>query len=83
MLDGLLHPHSSIPYVQIGRSIVLYTVSLLSRDSCERVFISQLMYVALWGKGEMRVGFWWGELREKDHLKDIGVGVKIILKNWH
>jgi len=41
------------------------------------------MYVALWGKGEMRVGFWWGELREKDHLKDIGVGVKIILKNWH
>ena len=43
MLDGLLHPHSSIPYVQMGRSIVLYSVSLLSRDSCERVFISQLM----------------------------------------
>jgi len=32
------------------------------------------------GKREMRVGFWWGELREKDHFKDIGVGVKIILK---
>ena len=44
-LDGLLHPHSSIPYVQIGCSIVLYTVSLLSRDSCERVFISQLMFL--------------------------------------
>jgi len=43
VLDGLLHPHSSIPYVQTRRSIVLYTVSLLSRDSCERVFISQLM----------------------------------------
>jgi len=43
VLDGLLHPHSYIPYVQMGRSIVLYTVSLLSRDSCERVFISQLM----------------------------------------
>ena len=43
MLDDLLHPHSSIPYVQMGRSIVLYTVSLLSRDSCERVFINQLM----------------------------------------
>jgi len=37
VFDGLLHPHSSIPYVQMGRSIVLYTVSLLSRDSCERV----------------------------------------------
>ena len=31
VLDGLLHPHISIPYVQMGRSIVLYTVSLLSR----------------------------------------------------
>jgi len=40
VLDGLLHPYSSIPYVKMGRSIVLYAVSLLSRDSCERVFIS-------------------------------------------
>jgi len=47
VLDGLLHPHSSIPYVQMGRSIVLYTVSLLSRDGCERVFNSQLMSLSL------------------------------------
>jgi len=47
VLDGLLHPHSSIPYIQMGRSIVLYTVSLLSRDSCERVFIGQLMFFSL------------------------------------
>jgi len=47
VLDGLLHPHSSNPYVQMGRSIVLYTVSLLSRDSCERVFSSQLMFLSL------------------------------------
>jgi len=45
VLDGLLHPHSSIRYVQMGCSIVLYTVSLLSRDSCERVFISQLLFL--------------------------------------
>ena len=47
MLDGLLHAHSSIPYVQMFRSIALYTVSLLSRDSCERAFISQLMFLSL------------------------------------
>ena len=47
MLDGLLHPHSSILCVQMGRSIVLYTVSLLSGDSWERVFISQLMLCCL------------------------------------
>jgi hypothetical protein len=43
VLDGLLRPHSSVPYVQMGRSIAFFTVSLLSRDSCERAFISQLM----------------------------------------
>ena len=43
MLDGLLHHHSSIPYVQMGRSITLHTVSLMSRDSCEGALISQLM----------------------------------------
>ena len=47
VLDGLLHPHSSIPYVQMGRSIVLYTVSLRSRDSCERVVISQLVWIKI------------------------------------
>ena len=47
MLDGLLHLHNSIPYVQMDRSIAWYTVSLLSRDSCERAFISQLMFLSL------------------------------------
>ena len=47
MLDGLLDHHSSTPYVQTGRSIPLYTVSLLSRDSCEGAFISQLMFLSL------------------------------------
>ena len=53
MLDGLLHPHSSIPYVQTGRSIALYTVSLLSRDSCERAFIGQLR-LCVWGSSPNR-----------------------------
>jgi len=34
-------------YVQMGRSIALYTVSLLSRDNCERASISQLMFLSL------------------------------------
>jgi hypothetical protein len=27
----------------------------------------------VWGRGEMRTGFRWGNLRERDHLEDIGV----------
>ena len=56
MLDGLQHPHSSIQYVQMGRSIALYTVSLLSRDSCERAVISQLMFLSL-GSSWHRLAF--------------------------
>jgi len=28
----------------------------------------------------VHTGFWWGNLRERDHLEGIGVGGRIILK---
>jgi hypothetical protein len=34
----------------------------------------------VWGKGEVHAGFWWGNLRERDDLEDLGVDWKIILK---
>jgi len=36
--------------------------------------------------GEIQTGFWWGNLRERDHLEDLGVDGKKIFKcmskNW-
>ena len=34
------------------------------------------------GKGEAYTGFWWGNLRKRDHLGDPGVDAKIILR-WN
>jgi len=30
--------------------------------------------------GELHTGFWWGNLRGKDHLEDISIDGRIILK---
>jgi hypothetical protein len=34
----------------------------------------------VWGKREVHIGFWWGDLREGDNLGDPGVDGRIILK---
>jgi len=38
-------------------------------------------HVARMGKGEVCTGFWWGNLKERDHLGDPGVDGRIIL-SW-
>jgi hypothetical protein len=32
------------------------------------------------GRAEAYTGFWWGNLRERDHLEDLGVDERIILR---
>jgi len=34
----------------------------------------------MWGRKEVYIGFWWGNVRERDHLEDSGLVGKIILK---
>jgi hypothetical protein len=34
----------------------------------------------IWGIGEVHTGFWWGNLRARDHMEDPGVDGRIILK---
>ena len=34
----------------------------------------------VWGRGEVCTGFWWGNLRERDHWGDRDVDERIILR---
>jgi hypothetical protein len=34
----------------------------------------------VWGRREMHTGFWWGKLKESDHLDDLGLDGRIMLK---
>jgi len=40
-----------------------------------------------WGRGEVYTGFWWGNVREREHLEDTVVDGRIILrwifKKWN
>jgi hypothetical protein len=57
---------------------------LYSSPNIIRVIKSRRMtsagHVARIGKKEVHTGFWWGDLREGDHLEDPGVDGRLILK---
>jgi hypothetical protein len=33
-----------------------------------------------YGESKAYIGFWWGKLRERDHLEDPGINERIILR---
>jgi hypothetical protein len=35
----------------------------------------------IWETGQMRKGLWWEDLRERDHLEDLGLDGRVILKS--
>jgi hypothetical protein len=80
--------------LEIGNSILSSKLLNKSDDLCPpdmypspnivRVIKSRKMtwagHIARMGRGEACTGFWWRNLREKDHWEDPGVDWRIILR---
>ena len=58
----------------------LYTPNIIRVIKSRRIRL--VGNVGRMGRGEVHTGFWWGNLRERDHLEDPGVDGIIILK-WN
>ena len=44
--------------------------------------LRRMRWAALWGRVEVYTGFWWRNLRERDHMEDTGVDGRIIFRKW-
>jgi hypothetical protein len=45
----------------------------------DKIEKNEMWDVARMGRREACIGFWWGNLRERNHWEDLGVGGRIIL----
>ena len=36
----------------------------------------------MWGRVKLFTGLWWGNLKERDYLGDLGIDGRIILRKW-
>jgi hypothetical protein len=34
----------------------------------------------VWGRREMHTEFWWGNLKERDHVENLGIDGRMIIK---
>jgi len=69
---------TGLKYILKYGSKLLTKYCIAMTDINPSVIIKRI--ITVWETGEVHTGFWWRNLRERDHLEDLGVDGKITLK---
>ena len=70
-LRGTMYQESGIDYIMRSFVDQYSSPNIILVISLRRMI--WVGHVARMGTGEVHTGFWWGNLRERDHLEDLGV----------
>ena len=61
---------------------IIYVINTFTIKYCfvkqKRMKLAGMRHV--WETGEVHTGCWWGDLRESDHLEDLSIDEKMVLK---
>ena len=76
---AMMHGAINISRMRVSENRVLRRIFGTSGDHIEKNEMGEACS-AYGGRGEAHTGFWWGNLRERDHLGNPDVDGRIILK---